>query len=289
MKTLSRIFRFAPLMLAAACVAPEVEQSDLTQVYAAAEASLRDLGKMRTETRPADAPFTYEDLVEDFIQIALYNEYRVAGGRFVAGLSPTFLRRWEAPVRVGTIFGASTEAGRIRTDSAEVTGYTRRLATLTGLDMRVSDPEDANLLVVFLNEDEQVDFADTLTTRFTDISPAVIDAFRDSPRNIFCAAFGFTSAGRKGVYDHALILVKSEHSDFMRKSCIHEEMAQAMGLTNDSPDARPSIFNDDEEFAFLTRHDEILLQMLYDARLKAGMESYEVRPMLPAIARDAVR
>ena len=66
-------------------------------------------------------------------------------------------------------------------------------------------------------------------------------------------------------------------------------MAQAMGLTNDSPDARPSIFNDDEEFAFLTRHDEILLKMLYDPRLKAGMESYEVIPLLSAIARDAAR
>ncbi len=75
----------------------------------------------------------------------------------------------------------------------------------------------------------------------------------------------------------------------MRKSCVHEEMAQAMGLTNDSPNARPSIFNDDEEFAFLTRHDEILLRMLYDPRLKAGMESYEVIPLLPAIARDAAR
>jgi len=288
-RTLNRIFRFAPLMLVAACVAPVVEQSNLTQVYAAAEASLRDLGKMRTDTRPADAPFTYDDLVQDFVRIALYNEYRVTGGRFVAGQSPTYLRRWEGPVRVGTIFGASTEAGRVRTDRAEVTDFTRRLASLSRLDMRISDPEDANMLLVFLNEDEQVGFADTLTTRFPDISPAVIDAFRDSPRNIFCAAFGFTKAGQKGVYDHALILVKSEHSDFMRKSCIHEEMAQAMGLTNDSPDARPSIFNDDEEFAFLTRHDEILLQMLYDARLKAGMESYEVRPMLPAIARDAVR
>ena len=44
-----------------------------------------------------------------------------------------------------------------------------------------------------------------------------------------------------------------------------------MGLANDSPDARPSVFNDDEEFAFLTRHDELLLKMLYDPRLRPGM------------------
>ena len=60
-----------------------------------------------------------------------------------------------------------------------------------------------------------------------------------------------------------------------------------MGLPNDSPDARPSLFNDDLEFALLTEHDAILLRMLYDPRLQPGMTSAEVRPLLPDIARDA--
>jgi hypothetical protein len=37
-----------------------------------------------------------------------------------------------------------------------------------------------------------------------------------------------------------------------------------MGLANDSRQARPSIFNDDQEFALLTGHDELLLTILYD-------------------------
>lgn len=294
MNTLSRILLIAPILFAAGCVgpysaAPLETETELQRVYAAAEASMRDLGKMRTDTTPKDAPFSYDDLVENFEEIALRNEYRIASGRFVAGQSQTFLRRWESPVRVATINGASTPKGTARFNDNEVSDYTRRLANLTNLDMRISSTKEANFLVLFLNEDEQVEFANTLPTILRDISPAVVDAFRNSPRNIFCAAFAFTKPGQKGVYGNVLILVKSEHSDFMRKSCVHEEMAQAMGLTNDSPDARPSIFNDDEEFAYLTRHDEILLRMLYDPRLKVGMESYEVIPLLPAIARDAVR
>jgi len=294
MITLSRILVFAPFLFVAGCVdpypaAPAQTDTELQRVYAAAEASMRDLGKMRTEVSPKDAPFSYDDLVEDFEQIALRNEYRIAGGRFVAGQSQTFLRRWESPVRVAVINGASTPESATHLNNTEVSKYTRRVARLTNLDMRMTSAEDANFLVLFLNEEEQVEFAQTLPTVLRDISPAVVDAFRDSPRNIFCAAFAFTKPGQKGIYGNVLILVKSEHSDFMRKSCVHEEMAQAMGLTNDSPDARPSIFNDDEEFAFLTRHDEILLRMLYDPRLKAGMEGYEVIPLLPAIARDAVR
>jgi hypothetical protein len=72
----------------------------------------------------------------------------------------------------------------------------------------------------------------------------------------------------------------------MRLSCIHEELAQGMGLANDSPQARPSIFNDDEEFALLTRHDELLLRMLYDPRLSPGMTPAEAAPIARQIAAE---
>ena len=72
----------------------------------------------------------------------------------------------------------------------------------------------------------------------------------------------------------------------MRLACIHEEMAQGLGLANDSPRARPSIFNDDEEFALLTTHDEMLLRMLYDDRLRSGMGAAEAAPIARQIARE---
>ena len=72
----------------------------------------------------------------------------------------------------------------------------------------------------------------------------------------------------------------------MRKSCIHEEMAQSLGLSNDSKIARPSIFNDDEEFAFLTTHDENLLKILYDNRLKPGMNNKDALPIVTKIAKE---
>ncbi|MEM9901291.1 MAG: DUF2927 domain-containing protein, partial [Pseudomonadota bacterium] len=57
---------------------------------------------------------------------------------------------------------------------------------------------------------------------------------------------------------------------------------------NDS-DARPSIFNDDEEFAVLTRHDELLLRMLYDDRLRSGMTARQAGPQVSAIAQALAR
>ena len=68
---------------------------------------------------------------------------------------------------------------------------------------------------------------------------------------------------------------------------MHEELAQGLGLANDSPAARPSIFNDDDEFALLTRHDEILLELLYDPALKPGMTPDEARPILRRLLDSA--
>ncbi len=55
---------------------------------------------------------------------------------------------------------------------------------------------------------------------------------------------------------------------------------------SDSPTARPSIFNDDEEFALLTRHDELLLRILYDRRLQPGMTKAQAVPIVRQIAAE---
>ena len=81
-------------------------------------------------------------------------------------------------------------------------------------------------------------------------------------------------------------MVRAEHPDLLRLSCLHEEIAQGLGLANDSPRARPSIFNDDEEFALLTRQDELMLRMLYNPAFRPGMTEAEARPIAEALASE---
>ena len=83
-------------------------------------------------------------------------------------------------------------------------------------------------------------------------------------------------------------VIRAEHPDLLRLSCIHEEIAQGLGLANDSPTARPSIFNDDEEFALLTRQDELMLKMLYNPALRPGMTEAEARPIVESLAASLV-
>ena len=92
------------------------------------------------------------------------------------------------------------------------------------------------------------------------------------------------SAEPNSAISSALVIIRNELPDIMRRACIHEEIAQSLGLTNDSHFARPSIFNDDDEFATLTKFDEILLQILYDHRLNSGISKKEASQLVRQIA-----
>ncbi|MXU65402.1 DUF2927 domain-containing protein [Oceanomicrobium pacificus] len=274
----------------AACTSTTVSNPDLEDYYESEQQKLLARGKLRTDYSPKDASYGTDDLIRNFQKIALFDEYTVRGGQYVRRETPSALRKWDRPIRVDTLFGPSVSSEQRKTDRRNVEEFTARLARLTGQNMRMSSGlGQANFLVMFLNQSEQEQFARILQARYPNIEPAVVRAFQNSPRNIFCVAYAFASEDSPYVYTSAVILVKAEHKDLMRLSCIHEEMAQAMGLANDSREARPSIFNDDEEFALLTRHDELLLQMLYDPRLKPGMSAVEVLPLLPSVATRAGR
>jgi hypothetical protein len=259
----------------------------LRAFYASVEGDLTASGRMRRETDPADAPFTDADLVRDFDRIALYDEYVDLGGRFVQSEAPALLRRWDKPVRVAVMTGASTPLEDAARDRANVAAFSQRLAHLTGLDIALGQGPAVNFLVLFMNSAEREAFAAQVRASYPDFAPAVMSALHDTPVDTFCTAYAFSEPDRPSVYSAVIVLIRAEHPPFTRLSCVHEEMAQAMGLPNDSPDARPSLFNDDLEFALLTDHDAILLRMLYDPRLRPGMTSAEARPLLPAIARDA--
>jgi Protein of unknown function (DUF2927) len=265
-----------------------VPGESLGEFYASIERDLTASGRMRRDVSPADAPYTVDDLVRDFERIALFDEYTDVGGRFVHAESPALLRRWNRPVRVAVMTGTSASPEDAARDRANVAAYTRRLARLTGLDMAPGQGADVNFLVLFMTSSERTAFADQVRSYYPDFAPAVMGALRDTPLDTFCTAYAFSDPAQPSVYSAVIILIRAEHPPLTRLSCVHEEMAQAMGLPNDSPDARPSLFNDSLEFALLTDHDAILLRMLYDPRLRPGMTAAEARPLLPAIAADAM-
>ncbi len=263
------------------------DEAALRQFYANVQTDLIATGRLRMETAPADAPYGVPELVRDFERVALYNEYTDVDGEFVHRESASVLRRWAGPIRVAAMASPSTPRESAH-DRGNVAAFTQRLARLTGTDMRMADDPSVNFLVLFMNSSEREAFADQIRRSYPAFAPAVMNALRDTPLDQFCTTYAFADPSDPALYSSVLILIRAEHPSLTRLSCVHEEMAQAMGLPNDSPEARPSLFSDSLEFALLTEHDEILLRMLYDPRLRPGMTAEEARPLLPEIARDAI-
>ena len=265
---------------------PSAESVAMRAHFAGVQANLLAQGLLRTDAGGPDTPFNERQLAENFIRIALYDEYVLRAGVYVSQPTPSRLRRWEQPVRMTVEFGASVPAAQRARDSADISAYAARLSRISGLPIRMSG-QNANFHVLVLNEDERRNYADRLNQIIPGIDRSTLAAITGMSPSTYCVVYAFSN-GSSPIYSEAVAVIRGEHPDLLRLSCIHEELAQGLGLANDSPAARPSIFNDDEEFALLTRQDELMLKMLYDRRLTPGMTPDQARPIVETIATELV-
>ncbi|MEM1386807.1 MAG: DUF2927 domain-containing protein [Pseudomonadota bacterium] len=260
------------------------ESRELAAYYARVQTDLKARGLLRVDGGGPDTPYSREQLVDNFIRIALFEEFTNVGGFIVAQQTASQVHRWAGPVRLSVRFGDSIPLGQRRADTEAIRSYGARLGRLTGLPISLTGaPSRANFHVFVLNEDERRSIGPELRAIIPDISQSAIDTVENMRRTTFCLVFA-RDPGNDGSYTQAVAIIRGEHPELLRLSCIHEELAQGLGLSNDSPNARPSIFNDDEEFALLTGQDELLLRILYDPRLRTGMRAAEARPIAETIA-----
>ena len=254
--------------------------------FARVQADLLSNGLLRTDGGGRDTPFTDRMLAENFIRIALYDEYIRGPGGPIQRETPSRLRRWETPVRVGLRFGPSVSASSRATDTARIRSYLGRLSRLTGHPIALND-QAPNFFIYIVNEDERRALGPTVSAALPSLNAGEVAGITNMPLSTYCLVYAM-SEGISGRYNRAFAVIRAEHPDLLRLSCMHEEIAQGLGLANDSPRARPSIFNDDEEFALLTGQDELMLRMLYNPALRAGMNQSEARPIVESLARALV-
>jgi hypothetical protein len=241
---------------------------------------------MRTDSGTTDAPYTDRMLADTFIRVALYDEYIRSDRGLVAQPVQSRLRRWDQPVRVSLRFGESVPADRQATDRARIGSFLSRLQTISGHPIRLSETQP-NFFIYVVDEDERQALGPEIHALLPGLGAADVAGITDMPRATYCLVYALSS-GVGSTYNKAFAVIRAEHPDLMRLSCLHEEITQGLGLANDSPSARPSIFNDDEEFALLTPMDELLLKMLYSPRLTPGMTEAEARPIVDSLATDLI-
>lgn len=255
----------------------------LVSYYSRLQNGLLAQGLLRTDGGGVDTPYSQRDVVRNFLRIAFYEEYSDAGGMLVARETASRMHRWDKPVRLTLEFGPSVSHEKRTRDTNELVGFANRLARVTGHP--ISTGSNGNFHVFIVSEGERRALEPRLRQIMPNISRTALNTVINLPQTTYCLAFA-TDPEQDGTYNQAVAVIRAEHPDLLRASCIHEEISQGLGLSNDYPAARPSIFNDDEEFGFLTRHDEILLKILYDRRLRPGMSEAEARPIVERIAAE---
>ncbi len=264
--------------------ASDTASQRLSAYYSRVQQSLVAQGLLRTDTAPADAPYTSTHLAENFLRIALFEEYTLASGRPVANPTASKLHRFAGPVRVSLEFRGNIPDGAARRDRATVSDYVTRLSRATRHPIAMVG-ETGNFHVIVADEAARKTLGPQLKSMIPAMDSGTLNTVLDLPRSFYCIVIGYDPED-DGTYTQAVAIIRAELPDLMRTSCFHEELAQGLGLSNDSPAARPSVFNDDEEFALLTRQDEDLLRILYDPRLSSGMKAPEAIPIVRTLAEE---
>lgn len=265
-----------------AIVLPDTPVSEVAEHFQALEARRLAQGLLRTDPAPRDLPFSARDLEEVFARVALREEYTLTASSVQQLERPAPLRRWVVPVRMGLDFGPSVSDAQQAADTALVRGFARRLAAATDHPVSLVGGA-ANFHILVLSEEERRAAGPRLRALLPGLDALSERIVTQMPLSVSCLVLAFARGG-DNTYTDALAIVRAELPDLSRKACYYEELAQGMGLSNDSPRARPSLFNDAAEFAVLTKLDEALLTMLYDPRLRPGMREPEARPLTRIIA-----
>ncbi len=275
----------APAPAPNAYVPPSAASQDLARFYQRVERDLLTRDMLRVDGGGPDTPYDADDLARNFEAIAFYSEYPDHAVTTRIRRTDGQLSRWAGPVRIQTEFAPSVAPEIRAKDSADVEAFAERLSKLTDHPISVVNRK-ANFHVFFAGKDDSAYVVKRLKQLIPGISTPSLDLVANPRANIDCLVFASPTNTSPYKFVRAVTLIRAELPDLTRRSCIHEEIAQGLGLSNDSPAARPSIFNDNDEFALLTSHDEKLLTMLYDPRLEPGVTAEDARPVVRIIARE---
>jgi hypothetical protein len=182
------------------------------------------------------------------------------------------LHKWTGPIR----YYLDIRAGQAELYRRLTIEHLALLEELTRLDIiEVGDPRQANVVIAF---DRDADLHETAAHYAPGLDRAMLHG---------SLCFGMYAMSASGEIVRGVIGIPSDRaaSDGKLPHCIVEETTQVLGLPNDSDEVAPSIFDDRSVLDALSEHDRVLVRLLYDRRLTAGMPRAEAL----AVARTVLR
>ena len=267
-------------------------------------AKLQSRGKMLTNRGRFEPLPDAETLAQNFRKAAFgeeSNEAQELSGRDKK--PPVHLRYWREPIVYQVLsLGGS---GRLQ---AQTDIFMNRLAKLTGHPISAiapasdfPDAPEANVIIFQATDREmqRLIAADGPLTRGPNTYWRVVkEQLREalvrwrvypSPCGVQRRSVTHPRSGQQmGETFFATVRIRAEVPEAFLDACIEEELGHVMGIGFDHRELHPSIFNDDQVFALLTRQDELMFRILYDPRLSPGMTPDEAMPIVREIARELV-
>lgn len=201
----------------------------------------------------------------------------VFGSEFSGVAGATQIQKWMTPVRlsISAMQGQmipKPDGGRelklrfVRPEDAHVALIRKHLTTLvklTGITSEKSGKDSDNKPNFFIKFVPRLVMGQPFLAN--DVDPKLLMRLGQAG-----VCYFLTQPTRTGAMFRALIVVNNELPPEAMDACLLEEMAQALGLPNDSDIVTPSIFNQASTLRGLSESDIVLIKTLYDKRLPAG-------------------
>jgi hypothetical protein len=217
--------------------------------------------RQRTEKKS----FTDTEIIDGFLKTAFGAEYHLAG-------RVDRIRKYTMPVRV---FADGNRADRKAQLAKVVADIGRKVAHL---DIAMAEGSEAANVLVKMVRDR--DLYRTITKSYgserareikTSLDPQCLSGFRKNEQYEI---------------EHSDVILITDNGDFVFFDCAYEELLQSLGPINDTSSVPWTMFNDQVSMGFFDVYDQYILNILYDPRIKAGMNVEEVKAVLPQVLAD---
>lgn len=202
-------------------------------------------------------PWSNASLARDLISLTYHTEW---GGRHAG------LLRWERPARVAI---AAPELDRYREDIADLIALIRERAPAAPIEL--APGRDGEISLITAPRAEMKNVAPTALCFFVPGKGAWAEILAADARG----ELNWRDVER---LEAITIVIPEFAAPHEIRSCILEEIVQALGPSNDIGALGDSMFNDDNAHTWPTSFDLAMLAMLYDPEMRAGMKPKEARP-----------
>ncbi len=209
--------------------------------------------------------FSDAEIADGFLKLAFGAEFRF-------GKQTDRVRKFDRPVRIYVEnHGKPDRHGQISDIVADIRAH------MKDLDIAVTDDRNQANAIIKLVFDR--DLTQTMRQLYGRENTRKLQ--RSDPQ---CLA-GFTKDDSFRILQADVIIVV-DVGDFVFFDCAYEEILQALGPINDDGSVPWTMFNDDVSMGFFGIYDQLLMNILYDPRVRPGMTREEVQELLPSILPD---